>query len=190
MKTITYITLLIIAMYANPYPRKVNLQVAIQSEPIESEFQKLCKTLPKVNLPYSVYCVDCCSQPKLTDRQSDIIAYLPEGSTFVGVIESNNNYISLLVTYPADWIIPAVIVLTKDGNLIDEKVFLGGYCGNDYGYIGKQYFFISENIELLEIDTAYYVRYNEETYDIIDTTKIEIQNKKFSIGKNGKINAI
>lgn len=155
------------------------------SEKPKSEFQQVCESLPRIELPFELYCEDCCFHPNLTLVQSKIWKYLPEGSSPMGVIELNDDYISLLITYPADWVIPAVIVLDKNGNLIDEEVFLGGYCGSDYQFLSRQYFYIHSSTELQEIDSLFHVRYNEETFDIIDTVKTEIDLKSFKVGANG-----
>ncbi|TNE53829.1 MAG: hypothetical protein EP338_09885 [Bacteroidetes bacterium] len=151
----------------------------------KSAFQKLCEKLPEIQLPYSVYCEKCCVHPKLAKEQTEIKKYLPEGTSFVGIIEINENYISMLITHAADWIIPAVIVLDIDGKLIDEEIFLGGYCGSDYEYIGKQYFFIDSPTQLREVDTSLQVNYHEETFDIKDTLMIEIVTKNFKIDPKG-----
>lgn len=193
MKRIFYIITLsiIVASCKTTEPQKAHHLESATANPeapvreSKSEFQVVCESLPKIDLPFELYCEDCCLQPKLTDEQAKIWTYLPEGSSFMGVIELNEDYISLLTTYPADWVIPAVIVLDKNGNLIDEEVFLGGYCGSDYQFLSRQYFYIHSSTELQEIDSLFHVRYNEETFDIIDTVKTEINLKSFKVSATG-----
>jgi hypothetical protein len=191
MKPITYIALLTTLVWSCTNQNETNVLIPpsevqeIDSRKFKSDFEKLCKSLPNINIPYSIYCEECCVHPELTENQNLINQYLPEGSSFMGVIEINDDYVSLLTTYPADWIIPAVVVINLDGEIVDEEIFLGGYCGNDFGYIRKQYFHINNKVELLEIDTSYRISYDEETFEIVDTTKTQIENKKFKIDKNG-----
>lgn len=152
---------------------------------LESDFLVLCDSLPKIELPFELYCEECCLHPDLSSLQSKIIDYLPEGSSFLGIIEVNEDYVSILVTYAADWSIPAVIVFTSNGYIIDKEVFLGGYCGSDYGFLSKQYLFINSSTELLEIDSLLHLTYEEETFEIKDTIKLEIETKAFNIDRNG-----
>lgn len=149
-----------------------------------SAFWQVCSTLPKVELPYSVYCEDCCVQAD-TASQQKMRDFLPEGSALVGIIEQTDAFISVLVTYPADWIIPAVVVLNQEGEKIDEEVFLGGYCGSDYGYMSRQYFYINSSRDLMEIDSVFTLTLDSETFKTLDTTKTEIEVKKFEISTEG-----
>lgn len=150
----------------------------------KSPFQEVCATLPKVNLPFSVYCENCCEHPE-SSYQRVIQRYLPEGSVFVGIIEQTDEFISILTTYPADMIIPAVVVFDIEGEKIDEEVFLGGYCGSDYGYFSKQYFYIPNERDLVEIDSMFTLDVDPETFKTRDTTKTETEVKKFTISAKG-----
>jgi hypothetical protein len=149
-----------------------------------SEFWEICSTLPKVELPYSVYCEDCCVQADTTSQRK-MRDFLPEGSAFVGIIEQTDAFVSALLTYPADWIIPAVVVFNREGEKIDEEVFLGGYCGSDYGYMSRQYFYINDARDLMEIDSVFTLTLDPETFKTLDTTKTEIEVKKFEISAKG-----
>ncbi|NVK66731.1 MAG: hypothetical protein HWE22_19215 [Flavobacteriales bacterium] len=154
------------------------------SDQAETAFQQLCTSLPIVELPFSMYCEDCCAHPD-TSIQRKIQHYLPEGSSFMGIIEQNDDFISVLTTYPADWIIPAVVVYNSEGEKIDEEIFLGGYCGSDFGFMSRQYFYINTSRELLEIDSIFTLEIDPETFETIDTTKTEIKIKKFQINASG-----
>ena len=156
----------------------------------ESEFLLICKNLPVVNLPFSVYCENCCSHPQLSSEQEKINSYLPEGSSIVGLIDLNDSFATLLTTYPADLIIPAVITFDFNGNKIDEEVFLGGYCGNDLEFRGQNHFSISSDLTLIEKDTSYYFKRDSESLDILDTIKTEIETKKYKMNKRGEIKSL
>ncbi len=150
----------------------------------KTAFQEICATLPTVDLPFSVYCENCCEHPE-PSVQASIRNYLPDGSSFVGIIEQTDEFISVLATYPADRIIPAVVVFDLEGTKIDEEVFLGSYCGSDYEYLGKQYFYINSARDLIEIDSMFTLKVDPKTFETLDTTKTEIDVKKFKIGAKG-----
>lgn len=191
MKISIPVLLLILFSCANNQEKKVAVSIndeqPTESIKFKSEFVQLCLTLPKMDLPFSVYCTECCAYPTLSEEQQMVKRYLPEGASFIGVIDINEAYISVLASYPADMIIPTVVVFDLKGEIIDEEFFLGGYCDTDYGYLGKQYFYIHNKTEIVEIDTVYLVSYDEETFHISDTTKTEIERKKFRISPKGLI---
>jgi len=49
----------------------------------------------------------------------------------VGVIFQDEKYVGVLVTYPADMIIPSVVVYDKAGKITSKKDFLTHWCGSD-----------------------------------------------------------
>lgn len=161
-------------------------QSANSREADKIRFSDLCRRLPDVRLPFEVSCENCCVQPQLAGEQLQISNYLPEGVSFSGIIEINSRFVSILGTYSADSVIPVVITFDLSGTVTDEKVFLERSCGNDSASIEKQYFYIRNSRELLEVDTLYFVKYDSE-YNVTDTIRTEIEDKQFVITSEGKI---
>ncbi|MBK6527144.1 MAG: hypothetical protein IPG07_17300 [Crocinitomicaceae bacterium] len=152
---------------------------------VDNDFLSLVRSSPKIELPFSMYCEDCCGQQADAVLSKKMGSYLPEGSSLIGVIMQTDSLVVLLASYAADWIIPAVTVHNLSGDLIDEKVFMGEWCGTDFGYFGKQYFTISQDFVFTEIDTSFTFLMDSVTYDIIDTLRTEIVHTKFVISNSG-----
>lgn len=154
-----------------------------------SDFEKLCQQLPAIKLPFELNCFDCCIHPKLTMETAPIKKYLPKGSTFVGVLDITDTYISLLVSYPADLIIPSVCTFSLDGQPIAEQHLLGGACGEDYEVLFAQHLSILSTTEFLETDTTLEVMMEPATYEVLDTLSVEVEQQSFRITEKGEIEA-
>lgn len=192
IRTLWVIGLLMILMSCQVEMQEelINIGQANDQSRIESDFLLICKELPIVDLPFTVYCENCCKHPELILEQRKINNYLPEGYSLIGVVNINDAFITLLTSYSVDLIIPAILTLDLNGKIIGEKVFLGGYCGNDFEYRGQNYFSITSDLTLIEIDTSYYFKRDTETLDIIDTIKVDIETKKFKLNKQGELESI
>lgn len=176
--------ILIILLFAILFGCNQRPSESSTSKQNNDEFAQFVSMLPQLSLPYEVYCEKCCGHPDL-DYESDLIKkYKPEGSSPVGLIFKDEKHVAILVTYAGDMLIPAVVVFDFNGNKIDEKNFMTGWCDRDYDFKQSQYFKINVDHTLNETDTAYYFSINTETDEIIDTTKIEISNKNFYISTN------
>jgi len=154
----------------------------------DTDFMKFVALLPKVTLPFETNCEKCCDIPKL-DYDNELVKKFSAsgGHGIIGLIEKTDDRVIFLVTYAADGIIPTIEVRNLQGELLGQKSFLTNYCGGDPGYYGHQYVRINPDISLTSIDTSYYFVLDSVTYNIIDTSKVEIQRKDYSIDRNGKI---
>jgi hypothetical protein len=158
-----------------------------KTEKATTAFLEFVSELPKVKVPFEVYCTKCCEHPKYNSDDVRLSKYFPESSAFMGVISQNDKYVSVLVTYPADMIIPSVVIYDINGVKIDEKTFMGDWCDRDIDYLGLQYFIIDKNYLLMEIDTGYSFKMDSLNSQIIDTTDIEISKQIFFVNDQGKI---
>jgi len=152
----------------------------------KGEFMKLVALLPKVNLPFEVYCEKCCEHLPMSLDEELAEKYLPEGASPVGLIFSNERYTGILVTYPADILVPAVVVYDSTGKKTDEKTFFTA-CGWDVDYLGLEYFRINADLTLNSTDTSYSFSIDNKTQEIVDTVKTEIVSTDYYINANGKI---
>jgi hypothetical protein len=159
-------------------------QIPPHSSP--GDFNAFLDAIPKISLPYEVYCEKCCEHPKLN---ADVKNYLPEGATLVGLIFKNETHAGVLATYAGDMLIPAVVVFDLNGNKVDEKTFMSQWCGLDLAndFAGLQYFRINNDLTLNETDTTYTFARHRVSKEILDTVKMEIESKTFYIDSAGKI---
>jgi hypothetical protein len=154
---------------------------------IDNDFQKFISSAPKINLPFTTYCAYCCDYPIIDNDNILLKKYLPEGASLVGLVSTNKKYSVILVTYPADMIIPSIVVYDYDGKVIDEKNFMTNYCGQEYDFLGLQYFYINKDLTFSEIDTSFTFQMDSITNMIIDTIETEVSQKSYFINSNGKI---
>jgi hypothetical protein len=153
----------------------------------KDEFMSLVELLPKVNLPFEIYCEKCCDHPEF-DRDNELVKkYIPEGANPVGLIFKNENHVGVLATYAGDMLIPAVLIFDLTGRKTDEKTFMTGWCGRDIDYLGLQYFKINIDLTLNSTDTSYSFILDDKTQEIIDTVKTEILTTDFYVSADGKI---
>jgi hypothetical protein len=164
-------------------PRTADMQERSEES---ASFNAYLDALPKIPLPYEVYCEKCCEHPGLN---ADIKNYLPEGATLVGLIFRNEKHAGLLVTYAGDMLIPAVVVFDLNGNKVDEETFMTQWCGLDLAndFAGLQYFRINNDLTLNETDTIYTFARDRASKEIRDTVKSEIETRDFYINSEGKI---
>jgi len=147
---------------------------------------KFVSLLPKLELPFEINCEKCCNHPQIDYDNELVKKFRPEGSGIVGLIQKTNDKVIILVTYPADMIIPSVKVYDLEGKLLGQKDFMTSYCGGDVDYYGSQFLKISAGMSFTTIDTSYYLERDTVEYHVMDTTKIEIATKEFVINNKGE----
>jgi len=153
----------------------------------DNEFLKFISLLPKLNLPFETNCDKCCDHPAIDYDHELINKFRPQGSAIVGLVTKTKDKVVILVTYPADIRLPSIRVYDLNGNLTGEMNFLTNYCGGDFEYYGTQFFRINPDISFCSIDTSYYLKMDTIDYHVIDTIKIEITRKQFSINSKGEV---
>jgi hypothetical protein len=80
-------------------PTRGKDQIAVNSG---NDFSQFISMLPKIKLPFELYCEKCCDHPAF-DRENEIVKkYTPDGSTLIGLIFVNENHAGILTTYAAD----------------------------------------------------------------------------------------
>ena len=153
----------------------------------ENEFKKYISLIPLLELPYVTSCENCCNHSELDDNDPLIRKFKPEGSSIVGLIQKNDERIVLLVTYPADQLVPSVKVYDPNGRLSDEMNFMTNLCGEDFEFLNRSQFIISKDLTFQTFDTAYYFKLDTASLEIIDTISTEITIKAFCIDGSGKL---
>ena len=176
--------LIFIVLAISCTPKKMPDQVTTTQ--ISNDFQDFVETLPIIRLPYEMYCEDCCGRLDYNYNDTRLQKYLPNGSSLIGVVFKNPHYIGILVSYPSDMIIPAVVIYDVSGRKIDEKSFLTHWCGRDVDLDGRQHFIIHDDATFSEIDTTYTFAL-DSTNAIFDTLKTEISRKDFKVDNSGKL---
>ena len=153
----------------------------------DSDFMEFVSLLPQIELPFNTDCGKCCEHPEI-DRDNQLIKkFIPEGSTVFGLIGRTSDKILILVTYPADTVLPVVVAYNFDGKITDKKEFMTSYCGGDFEYYGINYFSINKDLSFTSIDTSYILKMDTIDYHIIDTTRIDVVRKEFILNRNGEI---
>lgn len=168
--------------------KKIEVVQEVQIKPTwNKEFLEFVSLLPKIKLPFKATCENCCDDLGIDFKHALVEKFKPHGSNLVGLVDKTDNQAVILVTYPADAIIPSVKVYDMNGKLTGDMTFLTGYCGGDAEYYGKQFFSINSDLSFNQIDTSYYLTLDSVDYQTRDTTKIEITKKKFIINDKGQI---
>lgn len=152
-----------------------------------TEFIECISVLPEIEMPYQVYCEDCCMHPDLEGDTEKLISYLPEGSTPVGILSMDENFVTVLVTYAADWFVPSVVVFDRNGEVLSQESFLSDWCGRGIDYINNQYLLIDEDLTITEIDTAYNLNFDFDLGEVIDTIDMDVVKDSFIINQDGII---
>lgn len=153
----------------------------------DNDFMKFVSLLPTLELPFETNCEKCCKHPDIDYDNELINRFKPEGSSIVGLITKTKDKVVILVTYPADTILPSVKIYDLNGNLLGQMDFMTNYCGGDFEYYGIQSFKINSDFSFSTADTSYYLKMDTVDYHVIDTTKIEITKKDFMINNKGEI---
>jgi hypothetical protein len=153
----------------------------------DNEFVKYLELLPIVSLPFETNCEKCCDHLKIDYDNELINKFKPEGTAIVGLVSKNENRAIILVTYPADMIIPSLKVYDIKGNLTGDMTFMTSYCGGEPGFYSRQFFRINKSISVSQIDTLYETTFDSLTYHTLDTTNIKITRKNFKINEKGEI---
>ena len=153
----------------------------------DNEFIKYLDLLPTLNLPFETNCERCCDHLKMDSDNELINKFKPEGTAIVGLVSRTENRAIILVTYPADMIIPSLKVYDLKGNLTGDMTFMTSYCGGEPGFYSRQFFRINKNTSVSQIDTLYETTFDSLTYHTLDTTDIKITRKDFKINEKGEI---
>ena len=154
---------------------------------VENEFVKYLDLLPTLTLPFETNCEKCCDHLKIDYDNELINKFKPEGTAIVGLISRTEDKAIILVTYPADMIIPSLKVYDLKGNLTGDMTFMTDYCGGEPGFYSRQFFRIDRNLLLSQIDTLYETTFDSLTYHTLDTVDIKITTKNFKVNDKGKI---
>lgn len=153
----------------------------------DSEFSKYLDLIPNVELPFETNCERCCDHAQIDYDNEVIKRFRPEGTTIVGLVSRTKDRAIILVTYPADMIIPSLKVFDSNGKLTGDMTFMTSYCGGEPGYYGRQFFRINPDLTLSQIDTSYHMTVDSVDYHTLDTTKIEIVKKEYKVNNKGEI---
>lgn len=154
---------------------------------VDNEFTRYLDLLPIIPLPFETDCERCCDHPEIDYDNELVIKFKPELATVVGLISRTKNRSVILVTYPADVLVPSLKVYDANGKLTGDMTFMTSYCGGEPGYYGTQFFRIASDLKMSQIDTSYYMAFDTVSYQTLDTTKIEITKKEYKINNKGKI---
>jgi hypothetical protein len=113
--------------------------------------------------------------------------FKPEGTAIVGLVRKTEDKAIILVTYPADILIPSLKVYNLKGNLIGDMSFMTDYCGGEPGFYNRLFFKIDKNLSLIQIDTLFETTFDTLTYHTLDTVDIKITTKRFKVNENGEV---
>jgi hypothetical protein len=153
----------------------------------DNEFIEYLNLLPTVSFPFETNCEKCCEHLNVDYDNELINKFKPEGTAIVGLVRKTGDRAIILVTYPADMIIPSLKVYDLMGNLIGDMTFMTDYCGGEPGFYSRQFFRIDKNLSLSQIDTLYETTFDSLTYHTLDTVDIKITTKNFKVNDEGEI---
>ena len=154
---------------------------------VDNEFIRFLDLLPKLILPFEANCEDCCDHPEIEYDNGLIRKFMPEGSRIIGLVSQTEERAIILVTYPADMIIPSLNVYDLKGNLTGDMTFMTDYCGGEPGFYNRQFFKIDRNLSVSEIDTLYETTFDSITYRTLDTVGVKITKKNFRIDEKREL---
>jgi hypothetical protein len=160
---------------------------SVTPEP-KPEFDQFLSLLPVVPLPFAVSCEKCCGHPAFDHDHPLVKKYVPEGAHPVGLIFKNERYSGILATYAGDMLIASVIVYDRSsGKKTSDRNFMTGYCGRDFDFESIQHFYITEDLLFNSVDTVYSYAMDSVSQEIVDTLKVEINQKAYYIDAHGRI---
>jgi hypothetical protein len=151
------------------------------------DFIEYLNLLPIVSLPFQTNCEKCCEHLKVDYNNELINRFKPEGTAIVGLVRKTEDKAIILVTYPADILIPSLKVYNLKGNLIGDMSFMTDYCGGEPGFYNRLFFKIDKNLSLIQIDTLFETTFDTLTYHTLDTVDIKITTKRFKVNENGEV---
>jgi hypothetical protein len=154
---------------------------------VDNEFVEYLDLLPTVSLPFETNCEKCCDHLKVDYDNELINKFKPEGTAIVGLVRKTEDRAIILVTYPADMIIPSIKVYDLKGNLTGDMTFMTDYCGGEPGFYNRQFFRVDRNYLLSQIDTLYETTFDSLTYHTLDTVDIKVTAKFFKVNEKGEI---
>lgn len=140
-----------------------------------------------MTLPFETNCEKCCEHLKVDYDNELVNKFKPEGTAIVGLVTKTEDRAIILVTYPADMIIPSLKVYDLKGNLTGDMTFMTDYCGGEPGFYSRQFFRIDKNLSFSQIDTLYETTFDSLTYHTLDTVDIKITTKNFRVNNKGEI---
>lgn len=153
----------------------------------DSIFLRTCTELIKIDLPLFFDCNNlCCNPCKLNSNQQVVISqYLPEGLSFVGVLEIDK-FITLLGSYNADNLIPVIITLDLTGKVINEKAFHTGYCGElEKNYKSYQSLLIDRNLQITYKDSSVTDKIETINGETVISNWVELKKEHYIINEFG-----
>jgi hypothetical protein len=186
MRKIIFLTFLVLSCCASDKKGSDTTETR-QTSNVDNEFTQYLDLLPTLTLPFETNCEKCCDHLKIDDDNKLIEKFKPEGAAIVGLVSRTEDRAIILVTYPADLIIPSIKVYDLNGNLTGDMTFMSSYCGGEPGFYSSQFFRINSNISLTQIDTLYETTFDSVTYHILDTTDTKITIKNFKVNEKGEI---
>ena len=186
MKELILLTLLGLCC-CTPDKKKPDTTDNQQISNVDNEFVQYLDLLPTVTLPFETNCEKCCDHLKVDYDNELINKFKPEGTAIVGLVSKTTDRAIILVTYPADMIIPSLKVYDLKGNLTGDMTFMTSYCGGEPGFYNKQFFRIDRNIAFSQIDTLIETTYDSITYHTLDTVDIKVTTKNFKVNEKGEI---
>jgi hypothetical protein len=158
---------------------------SIENASTTNDFQSFVAILPELQLPFEVNCEKCCQHAKVDDER--VQKFIPEGSALVGLLGKTSKHAILLVTYPADFRVPSVIVFDMEGNRVYERNFMTSYCGGDEDFYASQFLTINKDLKITTYDTVFNLKRDSIKYEVIDTTSVQIEIGNFLINNNGVV---
>lgn len=101
----------------------------------EITFSDYVDQLPQISLPYTFKCDEPLVRPEEIDYENALIKkYKPEFAGIIGKVYKNDQSIGILYTYPADVLLPVLIITDTTGVKLEtiELYELGNCAYGDY----------------------------------------------------------
>lgn len=160
-----------------------NAEQEINQEQLEEDlFSQFLSEIPTYNFPVKM----SCDYDRLANDQNfeKFLKYYPKGGRLVSKLNSNLDFSLIIFDFECDYSCPLLYTYSKDGIRIDSLNLTPGQCGEDPFMKSREWFIISENLNIQLVDTTVY----RSNLEIIDSTSI--QSKSYRISSTGSFEIV
>lgn len=152
------------------------------AHPSEKLFQEFTSEAAFFTLPLKM----SCDYPRqnISIQKEEYKTFYPNGASLVAKIPFESNFSLFIFDYACDYSCPQLFSFDKYGKRIDSLKLTPHQCGEDEFSRQKEFFLISELLEITLIDSMEFLNANGETDSII------IEKEKLKFSEQGKFESL
>jgi len=168
-----------------------NLSLNSESETelprVKDQFQFFLDQFPKVELPLKIKGCEVDFENLTELNEENTSAYVQDYSYAFGQIQTNGNYVAVIILGVADCLLPVITTYKPTGEKIDSKTIAIGYCGSGPCFECEEFMTLKKDFTLYTADTMKTFECDDDYNPIPGTESIEIIYKKGRLTVDGKI---